>query len=338
MKKVFNKVLLFLGLLIVIGLLAQVFLQLAFADSSIQSGNSGGSGVIINCVNTTEVNGTTTPCPVTQGNPPAVNTPTPTPGGNNNNNGGNNSSGGSSSSSTCSDPKPVGTPLGLTAVAGPGPGQVTLYWGPPQGPFTTFSISYSDTPGTQKWGVLDTGDVTSYVISGLGTGNYYFWVRAVNGCAQGDPAGPVTVAGAAGPQVLGANTELSPTPTPKQEVLGTGTNRLVSSAVCKDCIWWPVILLEILAIIVYFWLLVKRRFLKGFLKRKYVWGIIIPVIVYLIFLYINRSCINHVSIWYFINSASFWCKYFWLIDSLVYLMSAWLVKRYLNQNKKPNLT
>jgi hypothetical protein len=80
----------------------------------------------------------------------------------------------------------------LTAVSGPKQGQETLSWIAPQGPVTDYSISYSDDPSIKRWGVVSTGNVTNYVISGLGNGKHYFWVNAVNGCMPGDTVSPST--------------------------------------------------------------------------------------------------------------------------------------------------
>jgi hypothetical protein len=100
-----------------------------------------------------------------------------------------NPSSGSVNAPSCSNQKP-GIPSGLTAVSGPRQGQETLNWIAPQGPVTDYSVSYSDDPSIKKYGVVSTGNVTSYVISGLGGGRYYFWVNAVNGCMSGDPVSP----------------------------------------------------------------------------------------------------------------------------------------------------
>ena len=43
-----------------------------------------------------------------------------------------------------------------------------------------------------KWGNPNVGTAASYVVSGLGTGTYWFWLRAGNGCMPGDFVGPVT--------------------------------------------------------------------------------------------------------------------------------------------------
>lgn len=144
------------------------------------------------------------PKPTPTTTPQPTPTPTSTP-GSNNGGGGGGGGGGGSNPPVCSDQKP-NTPSNVIAVAGPGAGQVTLSWTAPQGPVSDYSITYSDSPDTKKWGVASTGNVTSYTISGLSVNKYYFWVNSVNGCMPGDPVGPVSVGGTGGPAVLGAST------------------------------------------------------------------------------------------------------------------------------------
>nr|MBP8591550.1 fibronectin type III domain-containing protein [Candidatus Shapirobacteria bacterium] len=84
------------------------------------------------------------------------------------------------SAPVCSDAKP-GLPTNFTAVAGPGAGQVTLTWTPPTLPHTYFLIAYSDTADTLKWGNPNiSASATSYIVSGLGGGSYWFWLKAGN--------------------------------------------------------------------------------------------------------------------------------------------------------------
>jgi hypothetical protein len=116
-------------------------------------------------------------------------TPTSTPGGG----GGGAVLGVGVSAPVCTDTKP-GTPTNFTAVAGPNAGQVTLSWAPPSPPYTYFLIAYSDSSSwPPKWGNPNVGNVTSFVVSGLGSGPYWFWLRAGNGCMPGDFVGPVSV-------------------------------------------------------------------------------------------------------------------------------------------------
>jgi len=127
----------------------------------------------------------------------------------------------SSSNNTCGDSKPS-VPGTLTGAVGPEDGQVTLSWGKPTGNFTYFLLAYSDSSSfPPKWGNPNIGKDVVYVVSGLGTGDYYFWVRAGNGCMPGDFVGPTAVtisSGAPGsivgqpasgfaPGVLGETTE-----------------------------------------------------------------------------------------------------------------------------------
>ena len=95
------------------------------------------------------------------------------------------------SAPVCNDAKP-GIPTGFSVVAGPGAGEVSLSWTLPALPYTYFLIAYSDDSTTMKWGNPNVGTTASYVVSGLGTGTYWFWLRAGNGCMPGDFVGPVT--------------------------------------------------------------------------------------------------------------------------------------------------
>lgn len=137
------------------------------------------------------------------------------------------------SAPVCADTKP-GMPTGLTATI-LGAGSVQLSWIYPLPPYTYFLIAYSDNPDSPKWGNPNVGTTTSYIVSGLGAGTYYFWLRAGNGCMPGDFVGPVSpgaIAGAAGggvapgftEGVLGVEAEEGleefPTPTPEGVVLG----------------------------------------------------------------------------------------------------------------------
>jgi len=106
-------------------------------------------------------------------------------------------------SSVCSSQKP-GVPTNIIATAGPGNGQVTLSWTAPSAPVTDYSIIYSNDQSVQKWGVISTGDATSYVISQLPLSQtYYFWINAVNGCMPGGSASVALslVVGTGGQQV-----------------------------------------------------------------------------------------------------------------------------------------
>jgi hypothetical protein len=125
----------------------------------------------------------------------------------------------------CTDSKP-GNPSNLTVTAGPSAGQITLNWTQAPSPVTDYSITYSDDPTTQKFGVVSTGNVTTYVISNLTPGvKYYFWVNAVNGCKPGDQIGPATLGGGSisnisTPSGTLLNTPVSPLPV-------TGPNGIV---------------------------------------------------------------------------------------------------------------
>ncbi|MBU1322556.1 fibronectin type III domain-containing protein [Patescibacteria group bacterium] len=162
-------------------------------------------------------------------------TPTPTAGG-----GGGAVLGAGVSAPVCTDTKP-GVPANFAASVGLGAGQVSLSWTLPALPYTYFLIAYSDDSTTMKWGNPNVGTATSYVVSGLGSGTYWFWLRAGNGCMPGDFVGPVSpgaITGAAGapavapgfsPEVLG-----EATPSAEGETTVPG---LVQGK--SDWHWWP---------------------------------------------------------------------------------------------------
>jgi cysteine-rich repeat protein len=120
---------------------------------------------------------------------------------------------------------PTSPTLNLT---GTGAGTATLSWNAITDA-KDYIIWYGNAPGSRLYGAK-VGNVTSYTVRGLGAGNYYFIVRAVdeaqNQSAESNEVNTGTIAGALNvepntpaegftPEVLGTDTE-EPTPTPTQ--------------------------------------------------------------------------------------------------------------------------
>lgn len=125
----------------------------------------------------------------------------------------------STSSLSCSDATPA-NPTNFNAVLGANPGQVILSWNSLADPHTYFLVAYSDnSTWPPKWGNPNVGNGTGYTVSGLGTGTYYFWLRAGNGCQPGGYTGPVSVTIASGAAGGGGTAEGF-----TQGVLGTQDN------------------------------------------------------------------------------------------------------------------
>lgn len=159
-------------------------------------------------------------------------TPTPTP------------------SSGCWDPAPGGT-VELKTASASGAHDITLTWTEASNPVSYYLLSYGIAPGQYTYGNPDMGGqgTTSYTIGGLTTGKqYYFVVRAGNGCTPGvfsnelsavagenptptplaepDPALQDTPTPLAEPDPALQDT---PTPTPQPEVLAAETSSTAGS-------------------------------------------------------------------------------------------------------------
>lgn len=133
-------------------------------------------------------------------------TPTPTPGNSNDNPGG-----GNPGAPICTDAKPP-TPT-LLSVNRNSASTAVLTWTLVT-PATDYAISYGTTPGSHVYGVPSTGNTNTFTVGGLAANtNYYFVVRAINGCTPGDPSvekatGGQVLGSSVGGQVLGASTDV----------------------------------------------------------------------------------------------------------------------------------
>ncbi|PJE67535.1 hypothetical protein COU95_01905 [Candidatus Shapirobacteria bacterium CG10_big_fil_rev_8_21_14_0_10_40_9] len=187
-----------------------------------------------------------TPTPTPTSTPAPTATPTPAPGA---------VLGAGVSAPVCTDTKP-GIPTGFTAVAGPGVGEVTLSWTSPGIPYTYFLIAYNDSSSwPPKWGNPDVGNVNTFTVSGLGSGTYWFWLRAGNGCMPGDFVGPVSsgvITGLPGapavapgflPGVLGEATPSAELEGEPGEALATDEGEVAGVETKPFKFWWLFLLL-----------------------------------------------------------------------------------------------
>lgn len=119
----------------------------------------------------------------------------------------------------CNDQKPGSAPVLFLATSS-GPNSITLNWSKAIDPVSYYLVTFGTKPGEQLYGNPEVGDsnTTSYTINNLSGGkNYYFKVRAGNGCMPGDysnevigrlTGGPVTgVPEGFAPGVLGVDIE-----------------------------------------------------------------------------------------------------------------------------------
>jgi len=208
----------------------------------------------------------------------------------------------------CTDAKP-GLPTDFAASAGPGTGVVNLSWTPPTAPYTYFLIAYSDSSDwPPKWGNPDVGNVTSYTASGLGSGVYWFWLRAGNGCMPGDFVGPISpgaIAGVPGagpvapgflPGVLGVEEE--------KEVKGVGEEVLGEEA-CTDEYhrWWLPLVIQAILTFGYLWFIRKR---EEKAKRWWLIPIVLAILSQIVHGILDCNC-----------ATGEWCPRYWLLNLIV---------------------
>jgi hypothetical protein len=92
------------------------------------------------------------------------------------------------STPVCNDQKPESAPFLLLATSS-GPNSITLNWLKAKGSVSYYLVTFGTKPGEQLYGNPNVGgsDATAYTINNLSGGkNYYFKVRAGNGCMPGD--------------------------------------------------------------------------------------------------------------------------------------------------------
>ncbi len=238
---------------------------------------------------------------------------------NSSNDPGGNGGNGSVSAPVCNDPVPGSTPT-ITSIS-QGTNSLTITWTPASNPVSYYLVAYGTQPGDYTFGDPNVGNVTSFTIQGLSGGTtYYVVVRAVNGCKPGDlsnevsatPDGGIINTPALGfnPLVLGATSSAS-----------LAKDITAGIQACGQCLWWPIILADIAALLLYY-LLVRKQPFK--ISRLFV-GAAISIVAYIVFLILNKGKVcPDGSIYLFFLSIP--CRYFWALDGVVYILISWFTR------------
>ncbi len=110
------------------------------------------------------------------------------------------------------------------------------------------------------------------------------------------------------PEVLGEQDNISTgeatRPAKIRDVKGAET------AACQNCFWWPLLLIQFMAITLYFWISVRPQF-KGWLIPA-----VISLAIYPAFWYLNRNCLSAGV-----------CRYFWILDIAILVISRFLSRK-----------
>lgn len=236
--------------------------------------------------------------------------------------------------------------------------EVKVVWGAAGGTLTGYRVSWSKNPDFDGdgEGTRSVGNTTETNVGGLNlsTDGYYFKVRAVNNCAEGNPTGiefigsgtnlraissstssPASILGVFTPisagEIQGLN-ELTGTPTPSpssspsSSSSTTGTVEGVSTSPCNP-IWWQILLGSGLLAFVYYFGLIKEMESK----QTKIAGGLIAILSFVLFRYVNR-CLTY-SFFIFANTPSIFCRYFILLDTLLIVTIMILRMKQLQQSK-----
>lgn len=174
--------------------------------------------------------------------------------------------GGPANPPVCSDATPGSAPRLISAV--PGANSVTLTWEKAQPPVSYYLVAYGTESGDYIYGNPDVGgpDTTGYTVTNLSGGkNYYFVVRAGNGCTPG-PFSNEIGAVPYGSAIQGIGTGFYPGVLGEEtaegqlgEAIATGAGEVAGAEAKPVCWWWLILSLAEAAVLgLYYWRLSKE--------------------------------------------------------------------------------
>lgn len=230
----------------------------------------------------------------------------------------------------CKDKSPSSKPILLSAI--PKDGSVTLTWSKAQDPVTHYLLAYGKSETNMEYGSQNIGgkETTTFTVDRLVNGvKYYFKLRPVNGCRPGDFSNKLSA-------IPGSNIQnknkgdvviVAPVPEKTPNLSIYKADRETTSSIettkknkgnekygmavlgekshsCSSCISWTLIAIEIISLIVYLF------FAGKFNTLNYIFSLVIPLAIYIIYYKFNTGC----------SLRQFSCKYFVPLDVIVYMV------------------
>ncbi len=241
----------------------------------------------------------------------------------------------------CSDTKPVGKPVILSAQSGEK--SVTLSWSEVPDPVTYYLVRYGTSKDSLIYGSTDIGGrgSTTYTIGDLQNGvKYYFQIRAGNGCRPGNfsdtssaiPGGFVEGQSSQKPknlsmykQVLGVSAAATEDAQKYATKGATPRTKYVPENPDKTCAFrcqgLPFLLVGTALLLLYFF------FAQVFSWLPPGFSVLVPIATTALFYYVNGKC----------GAYNFFCRYFLPLNIIVYVLTLVVQKYVIIETSKEKL-
>lgn len=223
----------------------------------------------------------------------------------------------------CTAPEPLSAPI-ITSIETT-QGSVKLTWTEGQDPFTHYLIAFGKSKENLEYGLQNIGGkgTTSFYVNHLENNvKYYFRIRPINDCKPGDFSDTASI-------VVGVDTEDADLPDmsiyKSSVAISSDAGILKSPAhnrktppdtdkvtVCtSNCNALHILTAELLLLAAFFLITGKIKHFRPLTS------VVIPIGLYIFFKTTSAGC----------SSITFFCRYFWQLDLLTYLIALLIFRR-----------